>query len=164
MASLLPVSSGSLVTEVLTCTALNKHFTIFAMNIRLFTYGTLEIPEVIQTVTGRQFTSLTASVEGYGRYLLKNRVYPVLIHEDGARTTGTLYLDLDRAALAQLDDYEDTCYEKKTIQVLTEDRRTLDALVYILPDHSREQLSSRGWDREIFIRDELERFLRLIKN
>ena len=134
------------------------------MNIRLFTYGTLEINEVIKTVTGRQFASVNASVEGYGRYLLKNRVYPALVYEQGTRTMGTLYLDMDAAALAQLDGYEDSCYEKQTIQVLTEDRRTLDALAYILPEQRREQLSSRLWNKEEFIQDELARFLSLIKN
>ena len=134
------------------------------MNIRLFTYGTLEINEVIETVTGKQFTSVNASVEGYGRYLLKNRVYPALVREQGTRATGTLYLDMDATALAQLDEYEDSCYEKQTIQVSTEDRRTLDALAYILPEQRREQLSSRLWNKEEFIQDELARFLSLIKN
>ena len=103
-------------------------------------------------------------MEGYGRYLLKNRAYPALVHEQGTRTTGTLYLDMDAAALALLDDYEDSCYEKQTIQVLTEDRRTLDALAYILPEQRREQLSFRLWNKEEFIQDELARFLSLIKN
>ena len=136
------------------------------MNIRLFTYGTLEIPEVIETVTGRQFSSVTAFAEGYSRYLLKNKIYPVLIREDRGRITGTLYLDLDldTATLAQLDDDEDTCYEKQIIQVLTEDRQTLDAWVYVLPDQRRDQLSSRRWSKKKFIRDELVRFLSLIKN
>lgn len=37
----------------------------------VFTYGTLEVPDVMGAVTGRVYNSAEAITEGYARYLLK---------------------------------------------------------------------------------------------
>ncbi|HEB86408.1 MAG TPA: gamma-glutamylcyclotransferase [Gammaproteobacteria bacterium] len=132
------------------------------MSKSLFTYGTLEIPQVAQIITGQVLTGAPARLEGYARYQLKNHAYPGIIQEVGASITGTLYLDLDDMLMAQMDEYEDTCYEKRRLQVLTGDGMTRDAQAYVVPEENRELLSSQPWDREHFIREELDAFLRSI--
>ncbi len=132
------------------------------MNNSLFTYGTLEIPQVAQIITGQVLTGAPARLEGYARYQLKNHAYPGIIQEAGASVAGTLYLDLDDVLMARMDEYEDTCYEKRRLQVITETGMTLDALAYVVPEESRELLSSGSWDREHFINNELDAFLRSI--
>ncbi|VAX10468.1 hypothetical protein MNBD_GAMMA25-1388 [hydrothermal vent metagenome] len=132
------------------------------MNINLFTYGTLEIPQVVQIITGQVLTGMPAHLEGYARYLLKDQAYPGIIPEVGASISGTLYLDLDDVLMARLDEYEDTCYEKRKLRVIVENGMGINALAYVVPEESRELLSSRLWDREHFINDELDIFLRCI--
>ncbi len=132
------------------------------MSNSFFTYGTLEIPQVVQIITGQVLTGAPARLEGYARYQLKNHAYPGIIQEAGASITGTLYRDLDEMLIARLDEYEDTCYEKRRLQIITEDGMALEAQAYVIPEENRELLSSRPWDREQFIRDELDVFLRSI--
>ena len=132
------------------------------MNNSLFTYGTLEIPQVVQIITGQVLTGTPARLEGYARYQLKNHAYPGIIQEAGASIAGTLYLDLDDVLMARIDEYEDTCYEKRRLQVITENGMTLDALAYVVPEESRELLSANAWDRQHFINNELDAFLRSI--
>jgi len=43
----------------------------------VFTYGTLEVPDVMEAVTGRVFDSAEAITEGDAQYLLQERIYPV---------------------------------------------------------------------------------------
>ena len=132
------------------------------MNNSLFTYGTLEIPQVVQIITGQVLTGVPARLEGYARYQLKNQAYPGIIPEAGASIVGTLYLELDDVLMARMDEYEDTCYEKRKLRVITENGMGVNALAYVVAEESRQLLSSRPWDRERFIRDDLDVFLRCI--
>lgn len=132
------------------------------MSNSLFTYGTLEIPQVVQIITGQVLIGAPARLEGYARYQLKNRAYPGIIQEAGTSITGTLYLGLDDVLIARLDEYEDTCYEKRRLQIITENGMTLDAQAYVVPEESRALLSARHWDRENFLLNDLDAFLRSI--
>ncbi|VAX13730.1 hypothetical protein MNBD_GAMMA24-1084 [hydrothermal vent metagenome] len=132
------------------------------MSKSLFTYGTLEIPQVVQIITGQILTGVPARLEGYARYQLKNQAYPGIIQEADASITGTLYLDLDDMLVARIDEYEDTCYERRSLQVITKNGMTVAAQAYVVAQENRELLSSRPWDQERFIREELDVFLRSI--
>jgi gamma-glutamylcyclotransferase (GGCT)/AIG2-like uncharacterized protein YtfP len=59
------------------------------MNKAIFCYGTLQFPEVMEKVTGRQFPGTEAVLDNFARYRIKNAVYPGVIAEDGATTEGT---------------------------------------------------------------------------
>ncbi len=134
------------------------------MSKSLFTYGTLEIPQVVQIITGQILIGAPARIEGYARYQLEGQAYPGIIQEAGASITGTLYLDLDNMLIARIDEYEDTCYERRRLQVITENGMTLAAQAYVVPEESRDLLSCRRWNREDFIHKELDAFLRNIMN
>lgn len=132
------------------------------MRVHLFAYGTLEIPEVVQIITGQRLRGVPARLEGHARYLLREQAYPGLVREDGARVSGTLYMDLDEVIMARIDEYEDTCYERRTLQVATENGMSFPAQAYVVPENARDLLSDRLWDRERFIREELDSFLRCL--
>ena len=57
------------------------------MSCSVFTYGTLEFPDVMEAVTGRSFKSVEAMAEGYARYLLKERMYPGMTPVSGHNTS-----------------------------------------------------------------------------
>ncbi len=132
------------------------------MNNNLFTYGTLEIPQVMQIITGQVLEGVPAQLEGYARYQLKDQAYPGIIPEAGASVRGTLYLDLDEVLMARIDEYEDTCYEKRRLRVVGENGMGVNALAYVVAEENRDCLSSRAWDKAKFMRDELDAFLRCI--
>ncbi len=57
----------------------------------VFTYGTLEIPEVMQAVTGQVFASREATAKDFVRYLIQDCVYPGMVSAKGETTSGRLY-------------------------------------------------------------------------
>ncbi|MFP3874399.1 MAG: gamma-glutamylcyclotransferase family protein [Thiohalophilus sp.] len=133
------------------------------MSAHLFTYGTLELPEVFAAITGRQITGIPAKLSGYARYRLQGEVYPGIVAMPGESLQGTLYPDLDTATHKKIDHYEDTCYEKRRVTVQPGDGRELAALAYVIPEDKSRLLSSRRWDRQQFIEQHLENFLRYIR-
>jgi len=133
------------------------------MTQHLFTYGTLELSEVFEAITGKPANGIPATVENYGRYLLQGESYPGIIAVDGAVTHGTLYLDLDAESLQKIDHYEDTCYEKHRLSVITADQREFEAMAYVISSAKSQLLSDRSWDQQYFIKEHLQSFLRYIR-
>ena len=83
----------------------------------LFAYGTLEIPAVMLAVTARSFASEPARLDGFVRFLLRDRAYPGIVETPGATTEGRVYHGVDDASLARLDRFEDDCYERRGVVV-----------------------------------------------
>jgi len=133
------------------------------MSAHLFTYGTLELPEVFAAITGRSMTGIAATLSGYARYRLQGEAYPGIVAMPGESLQGTLYPDLDTETHKKIDHYEDTCYEKREVAVQLDDGRELVALAYVIPDDKSRLLSSQRWDRQQFIEQHLDNFLRYIR-
>ncbi|MDY6979643.1 MAG: gamma-glutamylcyclotransferase family protein [Pseudomonadota bacterium] len=133
------------------------------MSAHLFTYGTLELPEVFVAVTGQTQAGIPATLNGYARYRLEGEVYPGIIATPGEGLQGTLYQDLSPEIHYKIDHYEDTCYEKRQVRVTTKDGQELFAMAYVIPDEKSRLLSTRRWDQQQFIEQHLENFLRYIR-
>ena len=77
-----------------------------------FVYGSLMAPEVLQALLGRVPDRTEATVRGYRRFAIKDRVYPALVRSRGdadgdARVRGELIRGMSRRELAVLDWFED---------------------------------------------------------
>ena len=125
----------------------------------VFCYGTLEFPAIMEAVAGRRFARIGAVLEGYACFVIKGAVYPGVVAEQGARTSGTLYTDVDPASLRRLDRYEDRTYVRRRAPVCTSSGETIEAEVYVVPTHRRWRLSAKPWIREEFARRHLMRYL-----
>ena len=132
------------------------------MKTALFTYGTLEIPEVMRVITGQDFPTQPALLNDFARYKLKKGSYPGIKYEAGAEVAGTVYFDIDDIALRKLDRYEDFCYQRQKVEVILNDKTKKEVMAFIIPDDKHELLSKADWDKENFIKEELEVFLRSI--
>jgi gamma-glutamylcyclotransferase (GGCT)/AIG2-like uncharacterized protein YtfP len=124
----------------------------------LFAYGTLIFPEVLEAITGRWRRPQNATLPGYARYRLKRHIYPAIIPKPGAAVHGVLYRNLDKAALTALDRFEDTCYERVRVRVMTA-RGPRPAFAYVLPAARRHLLDEREWDPGRFRARHLARYL-----
>ena len=133
-----------------------------AMKVALFTYGTLEIPEVMHVITSQEFPTQPAVLNDYARYKLKSGSYPAVVYEEGAEVVGTVYFEIDELALFKLDRYEDFCYQRQKVEVILQDNEIKEVMAYIVPEENKDLLSRVDWDKQQFIRDELESFLRSI--
>lgn len=127
--------------------------------VQLFAYGTLQIPAVMGAVTGAEFPSQPARLEGYARYRLKDRSFPGLRQEPGAVAEGALFGDIDAEALRRLDAFEDDFYRRETLTVLDAAGRPVAAEVYVVPPEHYALLVYQPWDLEEFRRTALAGFM-----
>jgi len=129
------------------------------MGTAIFTYGTLQIPDVMRAITGRPLKGRNATLSGYGCYRLRGRVYPGITREPGGVVHGTLYPDLDPDTLARLDLFEDDLYERIGVEV-TAGNAVLPAEAYVIREDFRHVLSRIPWDIDLFRQKHLARYLK----
>lgn len=130
------------------------------MNYALFTYGTLEIPEVMQLITGKQFRTVAAVLHDHARYKLKSGSYPAAVYEAGKNIKGTVYFDIDELDIRKLDRYEDFCYQRQKVDVILASGERQQVMCYVVPVEKKDELSNVDWNKERFLEEELESFLR----
>jgi gamma-glutamylcyclotransferase (GGCT)/AIG2-like uncharacterized protein YtfP len=126
---------------------------------RLFSYGTLQFPEVLQAVTGCHLEGERAVLDDYACYTVKGKVYPALIHEPRARTEGLVYTGIGDAHLRKLDDFEGNLYQRIRVCVTDEEGKPLQAWTYVVREAMRAQLTRTPWNREDFELEHLRAFL-----
>jgi gamma-glutamylcyclotransferase (GGCT)/AIG2-like uncharacterized protein YtfP len=129
------------------------------MSVSLFSYGTLEIPLVIEAVTGKSFPSTAAVLPDFARFLLQGEMYPGIFRDGGSEVTGVLYEQVDRDSLALLDLFEGDFFRREEVQVATPSEPQVDAYTYVVPPERRLLFSDQPWDREAFISRNLADFL-----
>ena len=129
------------------------------MTTALFSYGTLEIPEVMEAVTGRSFPATGAVLHDHARFLLHGETYPGIVHSYRATVTGVLYSGVDRDSLGLLDLFEGDFYRRETVHVTTVSQRRATAEAYLVPPRHELLLSQQRWEREHFVAHHLNDFL-----
>ena len=118
---------------------------------RLFVYGTLRHPPLIEGLVGRSVASRPATLADHRAAPMRGRAYPGLVADRGAETVGSL-VEVDDHGLAVLDDFEGVEYTRTPVTVMTADG-SVDAEAYLLtgPTIARtESAHHTGWieDRE----------------
>jgi len=84
----------------------------------VFVYGTLRDPDLVRRLAGRTFAQRSAVLRGYRRVEPAGR-YPWIEPCAEAQVEGILLCDVDDAALARLDEYEDEgrLYAREEVEV-----------------------------------------------
>lgn len=114
---------------------------------RLFVYGTLQYPHLLQHLLGRIPPHQPAILHHFARYTIRNADYPGIIPFPGARTDGILLTGIQPAEWERLDQYEDDLYERRTVTLLLPDETRTTAFTYIIPEHNRHALTNLPWQK-----------------
>lgn len=125
----------------------------------VFTYGSLVVPRIMRGVTGRSHACERATLVGYARYRLIDRVYPGLVPEAGSATEGQLYYDLDLDDLERLDAFEADEYDRHEVEVRTEAGQRVHAFAYVIAPEHRGIVAHVPWSEAHFVEHELEAFI-----
>ena len=131
-------------------------------NYKVFAYGTLIVPAVLQVVTGQSYTQNPAKLPGYARYLIKGQVFPGIIAADNSSVEGVVYHDIDATALQRLDDFESNVYIREEVLVTLENKHSPPAYAYVMSSEHEDLLSDQPWDIEVFIFKHLAEYLKRI--
>jgi gamma-glutamylcyclotransferase (GGCT)/AIG2-like uncharacterized protein YtfP len=126
---------------------------------RLFSYGTLQFPEVLCAVTGCHLEGDKAVLDDYACYRVKDKEYPGIIPEHGASVEGLVYTGLGEAHFRKLDHFEGELYERERVCVTDMEGHPLQAWTYVIRAAMRERLTRTPWNRKDFEADHLPAFL-----
>lgn len=127
---------------------------------RLFTYGTLMLPEVMELVGGATLRGEPARLGGFRCRALRGAVYPGLVPETAAVTRGVLWSGLDERVLARVDRFEGELYERRSTSVEREVGAACEAWVYVLRPEGCGLLLDAAWDEVDFRARHLAAYLR----
>jgi len=125
---------------------------------RLFVYGTLQLPQVMQAVVGRTFRQHPGRLAGFRRGRVNGRSFPGIVPDPHAEVNGIVYSGLEEAAFLTLDHFEGPLYFRQSV-VVDVGGRTLSAQTYVVPPQQAHWLSADDWDLEVFRGRDLEEFL-----
>lgn len=124
-----------------------------------FVYGTLMHPPVFEAVTERSAgTMAKARLEGFRRSSLTGVIFPGIVPTEGAFTDGLIVV-VDAEAMALLDAFEGTWYDRKSVTVEAGDGQKIAAEVYVLSERVRHLATGEPWELEIFLAADLHSFL-----
>jgi len=130
----------------------------------VFTYGSLMFPEVWRSVVEKDFATVEGTAAGYAIFRVEGAAFPGITPADEAsNVSGIVYLDVDDESLARLDRFEDTFYDRLSLNIDCNDgvRRVADA--YVVPATHGQILTAEAWTAEWFessggLADFIERF------
>ncbi len=117
------------------------------MTERLFAYGTLRAPELMQDIAGRRLPRCAARLLDHAAYPVRGAAYPGLVPEAGRLVRGVLWEGLDAAALRRLDRYEGALYVRRRVRALTDGGARL-AWAYVFRTRYRDRLGDDVWERD----------------
>jgi gamma-glutamylcyclotransferase (GGCT)/AIG2-like uncharacterized protein YtfP len=135
------------------------HSPVLKMSDALFSYGTLQLPEVMQALIGHALLSVEGKAFGYARFCFSNRIYPGMVACAGALTAGRVYTGITARIWTILDQFEDPVYERELIEICRSDGTKMRAQAYILTFDQRHLLSSELWEVETFVETHLEGYV-----
>ena len=125
----------------------------------LFAYGTLQLPEVMRAMTGREFAAHPARLEHYSRHRLRGKSFPGIRPNADAFVDGLIFLEIDAQTLRKLDAFEDTFYRREAVSVVRANGIEWAAQAYSVREESYGLLLPEEWCLEDFRRRHLQRFL-----
>ena len=100
----------------------------------LFSYGTLQIPEVMKRVTGQYFPGIPGKLQDYARYKVKHAVYPGIIYSQASETRGLWCTGISHSTLEILDSFEGCLYEPGLHSIICDNGEIKEAWVYLVPE------------------------------
>lgn len=128
------------------------------MTYSVFTYGTLQVPEVMEAVTGKIFEHATAVLVDYQRFCIRKQVYPGIVPKRGRTVEGRAYFNLNKSDLELLDAFEDDLYERKIAEVVC-DNKKIEVQLYVVNEKFISLLSDDPWDITRFTNDHMATYL-----
>ncbi|MEH6576348.1 MAG: gamma-glutamylcyclotransferase family protein [Amphritea sp.] len=128
--------------------------------VRLFTYGTLTLPEIMSRVVGQPvLAGSAATLQHYRCNLVSGQSFPGVTPSRGATATGILYENFCQADLQRLDNYEGPLYKRDKVKVSQHHGEEIEAWCYIIRTVHRSKLSATPWNLRHFKQNHLDNFL-----
>ena len=127
---------------------------------RLFAYGTLMFPEILDAVAGTvPMAGTPARLHGFSRRAVRGEAYPAIVPQPLAQVPGMLWSGLPETCLGRLDAFEGSEYRRQRRLLVTADGLRLTAWCYVLRDELRGTLAPHDWSCARFRSSYLDSYL-----
>lgn len=123
---------------------------------RVFAYGTLQHPPLLEQLLGRCPALRPATLAGWRAAPLRGREYPGLVL--GAGPTRGHVFEVAGAELSVLDRFEGSQYDRVEVQVQADDE-VIAAWAWRLRDEHAELAGDGEWDLDRFVAHDADAFL-----
>ena len=114
---------------------------------RLFLYGTLQVPEVWAAVVRKPLVGTPDRLVGYRRRTLLGRTYPGIVADPSAVTDGLVVDGVTDDEVVVLDAFEDEQYERLEVELESGTR----AWAYVIAPGYEDEMSDEHWDLDDFV-------------
>ncbi len=125
---------------------------------RLFVYGTLRHPPLIEALVGHRLDARPATLSGHRAARLRGRAYPGLVVDPASEADGAL-VEVDDAGLDVLDRFEGDQYTRTPVTVTTAEG-AVEAEAYLLTGSTRSLVEPETWDFDDFVSGEASDWVR----
>lgn len=126
---------------------------------RLFCYGTLQVPQVWRLVAGALPDCVAGTLPGHACHRLYGKPYPAAVPRRNSVTPGLLCEGVTPRQLRALDAFEGAWYRRRRCTVMTPDKRAVRAWVYVLNARQSRRLEAAPWDIQRFVGRDLPAYL-----
>ena len=125
----------------------------------VFVYGSLMSEKVWSIVVSKSYAKAWATLNGFTRKRIEDKVYPAIFEEEGSSVRGIVYFNISEEDLENLDAFEGKDYSRKTVKAIDEDGAEIMCETYTANAALRNKCLSEDWDFNEFIQNDLLFFL-----
>ena len=123
------------------------------MNNKLFVYGTLQIPEVLERIIGRRISGEPAVLQGYRRGIIIRANFPGVVAEKSSEVHGLLLRSVANSDFKLLDRYEGELYQRVLAEIWLGEAKKIQAWVYVISRWAQSRVSSQDWSIEQYLHE-----------
>ncbi|CAL0327270.1 unnamed protein product [Lupinus luteus] len=127
----------------------------------VFVYGSLLADEVVHVLLNRLPQQSSATLHGFHRFKIKDRVYPAILPVLTNNVNGRVLLGISESELDILDEFEDIEYTRTPVQVSVNDNaEKLQVYTYVWTNHNDPNLYGE-WDFEEWKQHHMDGFVKM---
>lgn len=124
----------------------------------VFTYGSLMCNDIMFGVSGCEAESCMGTLKNYYRSKIKNEEYPGILPRAKSEVAGILYFDLPDSAIARLDVFEGEYYDRRDVQIWTDENVVHAAMTYVIKPQYYTLLTYSEWSYSQFLKVGKQKF------
>jgi len=125
---------------------------------RLFAYGSMMCPEVIEKLAGKPLTGVPGKVKNHRALCVRGELYPGMVQGHGGEVSGLVYT-FPSYLWPAFDAFEGEEYLRKPVRVWYDNGKRELVQAYLFRPEYRSRLIRRPWDFDAFVRDGLQSFV-----
>jgi len=119
---------------------------------KLFAYGSLMCPDIMQLVSGLSLQGTPALLRGFQRCQVLNEPYPAIKASPTQQVEGMLYQGLLPDAWQRLDRFEGEMYQRRQVLLVDAHSQVIEACAYVIRPQYEHHLLHEEWSFEDFLR------------